>query len=130
EALVRWNHPTRGLLLPHFFIDVCEDANLVVPMGAFVLREACRLISERPDFKGRVLVNVSTRQIGSADLTRVVREALDETGVDPARLGLEITESGMLLASQAAHADLSSLTEMGIDLIIDDFGTGYSALSS
>ncbi|MFW2514597.1 putative bifunctional diguanylate cyclase/phosphodiesterase [Demequina sp. SO4-13] len=130
EALVRWDHPTRGLLLPHHFIDICEDANLVVPLGAFVLHEACRFIAEQPEYEGRVLVNVSTRQIGGADLARVVREALDATGIDPARLALEITESGMLLATQAAHADMSALTDMGIDLIIDDFGTGYSALSS
>ncbi|WP_062133067.1 sensor domain-containing protein [Demequina aestuarii] len=130
EALVRWNHPTRGLLLPQHFIDVCEDADLVVPLGAFVLHEACRFIAERPEYTGRVLVNVSTRQIGAADLTRVVRAALQSTGVDPSRIGLEITESGMLLATQAAHADLVALSDMGIDLIIDDFGTGYSALSS
>ncbi|MFN3865211.1 MAG: putative bifunctional diguanylate cyclase/phosphodiesterase [Demequina sp.] len=130
EALVRWNHPSRGLLLPHHFIDICEEANLIVPLGAFVLHEACRFIADHPDFHGRVLVNVSTRQIGAADLARAVRGALDATGVEPSRLGLEITESGMLLATKAAHADLSAISEMGIDLIIDDFGTGYSALSS
>ncbi|MFW7415664.1 putative bifunctional diguanylate cyclase/phosphodiesterase [Demequina sp. SO4-18] len=130
EALVRWDHPTRGLLLPQYFIEISEDTNLVVPLGAYVIHEACRFIAATPEYRGRVLVNVSTRQIGGADLTRVVRSALDATGVDPSRLALEITESGMLLATQDAHADMSALTEMGIDLIIDDFGTGYSALSS
>ncbi|WP_159450073.1 bifunctional diguanylate cyclase/phosphodiesterase [Demequina sp. NBRC 110056] len=130
EALVRWQHPHRGLLLPQDFIEICEDANLVVPLGAFVIHEACRFIAANPVFEGKVLVNVSTRQIGGADLTRVVRGALDDTGVDPSRLGLEITESGMLLATQAASSDLEALASMGVDLILDDFGTGYSALSS
>ncbi|SEI96234.1 putative bifunctional diguanylate cyclase/phosphodiesterase [Demequina mangrovi] len=130
EALVRWNHPNRGLLLPDEFIEICEEANLVVPLGAFVITEACEFIAAHPEYTGRVFVNVSTRQIGSADLTRVVTAALDATGIDPSRLGLEITESGMLIATQAARSDLDGLTALGIDLIIDDFGTGYSALSS
>lgn len=130
EALVRWRHPSRGLLLPDEFIAVGEEANLVVPLGAFVITEACTFIAEHPEFTGRVFVNVSTKQIGAADLTRVVTHALKETGIDAARLGLEITESGVLIATQAARADLESLAQLGIDLIIDDFGTGYSALSS
>lgn len=130
EALVRWRHPSRGLLMPDEFIDICEEANLVVPLGAFVLHEACAFIASNPQFTGRVFVNVSTRQIGAADLTRVVSAALRESGIDPARLGLEITESGMLLASHAAHSDLQRITDLGVDLILDDFGTGYSALSS
>lgn len=130
EALVRWRHPQRGLLLPQEFIEISEDSNLVIPLGAFVIREACRFIAANPAFCGKVLVNVSTRQIGGADLTRVVRGALEDTGVDPARLGLEITESGMLLATQSAASDLGALAGMGVDLILDDFGTGYSALSS
>lgn len=130
EALVRWQHPQRGLLLPQHFIEVCEDANLMVPLGAFVIEQACRFVAAHPQFAGKVLVNVSTRQVGGADLTRVVRDALAVTGVDPSRLGLEITESGMLLATKAASSDLASLAAMGVDLILDDFGTGYSALSS
>ncbi|WP_203657021.1 putative bifunctional diguanylate cyclase/phosphodiesterase [Demequina activiva] len=130
ESLVRWRHPQRGLLLPQDFIEICEDSNLVIPLGAFVIHEACRFIAANPVFRGKVLVNVSTRQIGGADLTRVVRSALKETGVHPSRLGLEITESGMLLATQSAASDLSALATMGVDLILDDFGTGYSALSS
>ncbi|MES1171033.1 MAG: EAL domain-containing protein [Actinomycetota bacterium] len=130
EALVRWQHPSRGLLLPEDFIDICEEANLVVPLGAFVLNEACRFIAENPAFRGRVFVNVSTRQIGAADLTRFVAAALSASGIEPHRLGLEITESGMLLATHDAHSDLDRIKELGVDLIIDDFGTGYSALSS
>lgn len=130
EALVRWQHPSRGLLMPSEFIAISEEANLVVPLGSFVLHEACRFLASRPEFAGRVFVNVSTKQIGAADLARVVRSALAESGVEPARLGLEITESGMLMASHAATSDLESLQQLGVDMIIDDFGTGYSALSS
>ncbi len=130
EALVRWQHPQRGLLLPDEFIPISEDANLVIPLGAAVLHEACAFLAARPEYKGRVFVNVSTRQIGSADLTHVVKDALTTTGANPSQLGLEITESGMLMATAAARADLKALTELGCELILDDFGTGYSALSS
>lgn len=130
EALVRWEHPQRGLLLPEQFIEICEEANLVVPLGSLVLNDACAFIAAHPSFDGRVFVNVSTRQIGGADLHRVVKAALATSGIDARRVGLEITESGVLMATSAAHADLRALAEMGVDLIIDDFGTGYSALSS
>lgn len=130
EALVRWEHPHRGLLMPDEFIAICEEANLVVPLGSFVLNEACNFIARNPAFTGRVFVNVSTRQIGVADLTRVVKSALTATGIDSHRIGLEITESGMLMATTAANSDLETLSDLGVDLILDDFGTGYSALSS
>ncbi len=130
EALVRWQHPQRGLLLPDEFIPISEDANLVIPLGATVIKEACLFLARVTDFTGKVFVNVSTRQIGAADLSQVVREALEETGAPANRLALEITESGVLMATAAAKADLRSLTDMGVELIVDDFGTGYSALSS
>src|SRR5690606_9360857 len=130
EALVRWEHLQRGLLLPDEFIPISEDANLVIPLGAAVLHDACQFLVDRPGFTGKVFVNVSTRQIGTADLTRVVRQALASTGARPRQLSLEITESGMLMATAAARADLKALTELGCELILDDFGTGYSALSS
>ncbi len=130
EALVRWQHPHRGLLLPEQFIQACEDANLMVPLGSWVLHEACNFILAHPTFTGQVFVNVSTRQIGAADLFRVVKQALATTGVAAERIALEITESGMLLSSSASDSDLESLVAMGIDLIVDDFGTGYSTLSS
>jgi diguanylate cyclase (GGDEF)-like protein/PAS domain S-box-containing protein len=130
EALVRWEHPERGLLMPDDFIEVCEAANLVVELGEIVLLDACHFIASRPNFHGKVLVNVSTRQIGSADLSRVVLSALETTGVAPERIGLEITESGMLTATPMEQSDLKRISEQGIDLLIDDFGTGYSSLSS
>ncbi len=130
EALVRWEHPTRGLLLPKHFIEISEESNLVVPLGAFVLHEACAFISRHPEFAGRVFINVSTRQIGTADLTRAVKSALASSGVDPRRIALEITESGMLTATKVARADLESIAALGVDLVLDDFGTGYSSLAS
>lgn len=130
EALVRWAHPTRGLLFPEEFIDVCEAANLVIELGEFVLREACSFIADRPDFTGTVLVNVSTRQIGCANLSGVVSSVLASTGVSAHRISLEITESGMLATTASEQTDLARLAAMGVDLLIDDFGTGYSSLSS
>ena len=130
EALARWNHPNRGVLLPRDFLDALEEANLMVQLGALVLHDACNFIADHPDFTGQVFVNVSSKQIGGANLTRVVRTALESSGVQPSRLGLEITESGMLLATHMEQRDIASLAELGVDLIIDDFGTGYSSLSS
>jgi len=130
EALVRWQHPQRGLLLPDEFIPISEEANLVIPLGAAVIHDACQFLVDRPGYTGKVFVNVSTRQIGTADLTRVVRQALEATGASAHQLCLEITESGMLMATASARADLKALTEVGCELILDDFGTGYSALNS
>ncbi|MDE0572839.1 EAL domain-containing protein [Demequina sp. B12] len=130
EALVRWLHPQRGLLMPEDFLGVCEEANLVVPLGEVVLRDACRFLADRPGFDGRVLVNVSAQQIGGAGLVEAVRDAITDAGIHSSRLALEITETGMLLATQATRTELDALTELGVELLIDDFGTGYSALSS
>ncbi|WP_066587699.1 putative bifunctional diguanylate cyclase/phosphodiesterase [Cellulomonas timonensis] len=137
EALVRWQHRERGLLLPGEFIQVCEDTDLIVGLGAWVIREAVAFLARHPDLPGRVYVNVSPRQIGRSDeglgargLARTVADALAEAGVSGDRLGIEITESGVLQATDLARADLDRLTELGVVLVLDDFGTGYSALSS
>lgn len=130
EALVRWNHPNRGLLYPGDFLAEMEEANLMVQLGTFVLYEACQFIVSHPEFSGQVFVNVSSNQVGGANLAHVVQEVLESTGVDASRLALEITESGMLLASHLEQADLSALTNLGVELVIDDFGTGYSSLSA
>lgn len=130
EALVRWEHPQRGLLLPEEFISIGEEANLMVPLGALVLTEACTFAATRPHYGGQVFVNVSTRQIGTADLAQAVTDSLATSGLEAGRLVLEITESGILMATQAAHADLKAITAMGVNLVLDDFGTGYSSLSS
>jgi diguanylate cyclase (GGDEF)-like protein/PAS domain S-box-containing protein len=130
EALVRWRHPERGLLLPADFIDICEETNLLPVLGEWVLREACGVVARHPEFTGQMFVNVSPRQIGAADLSRVVEAVLRETGVGAHRLGLEITETAVLSAAGSARADLERLAALGVTLVLDDFGTGYSALSS
>ncbi|GAA2729658.1 putative bifunctional diguanylate cyclase/phosphodiesterase [Cellulomonas aerilata] len=130
EALVRWRHPERGLLLPAEFIDICEESHLLPVLGRWVLREACGFVARHPEFTGQVFVNVSPRQIGAADLSRVVGDVLEQTGVGAHRLGLEITETGVLQAAGSARADLERLADLGVTLVLDDFGTGYSALSS
>ncbi|MFI5843768.1 putative bifunctional diguanylate cyclase/phosphodiesterase [Catenuloplanes sp. NPDC051500] len=134
EALVRWNHPARGLLMPGTFIELAEETGAVVPMGQWVLREACRQVAAwRTSIPGadriRLSVNLSPLQVRQTDLVDVVSDILDETGFPADRLVLEITESVALQPDQQTLARLETLHERGIRLAVDDFGTGYSALS-
>jgi diguanylate cyclase (GGDEF)-like protein/PAS domain S-box-containing protein len=133
EALVRWQHPTLGLLAPSEFIRVAEETGLVVPLGEWVLREACReLAGGYGIFAGedvRLSVNLSARQLAEPALVDVVRAVLDETGVPPHRLCLEITESVFMDDIELAAEALLALKQLGVRLAIDDFGTGYSSLS-
>jgi len=133
EVLVRWNHPTRGLLMPGQFIDVAEDTGLIIPLGLWVLETACRqLTAWRGDPRRRHLqlsVNVSARQFREADFVDQVSRVLMQTGADPGRLKLELTES--LLHEKVADAigKMEALAALGIQFSMDDFGTGYSSLS-
>ncbi|WP_418126155.1 EAL domain-containing protein [Variovorax sp. 160MFSha2.1] len=133
EVLVRWNHPTRGLLMPGQFIDVAEDTGLIIPLGLWVLETACRqLTAWRGDPRRRHLqlsVNVSARQFREADFVDQVSRVLVQTGADPGRLKLELTES--LLHEKVADAigKMEALAALGIQFSMDDFGTGYSSLS-
>ncbi len=134
EALVRWDHPRRGLLAPDQFIPVAEDSGLIVPLGDWVLEEACRQWarwhSAAPDRQPLTMaVNLSTRQLGRPNFERAVHRVLVETGVEPAHLSLEITESVFLEAAPSILATLHGLRELGVRLAIDDFGTGYSSLT-
>jgi diguanylate cyclase (GGDEF)-like protein/PAS domain S-box-containing protein len=132
EALVRWNHPTLGRIMPGQFIGIAEKTGLINPIGEWVLREACRQAVEwrRSGFPHlRVAVNLSARQFNQPDLTDRVAAILAETGLDPRALELEVTESMVMRDPQRAAVILERFREMGVAVAIDDFGTGYSSLS-
>jgi EAL domain-containing protein (putative c-di-GMP-specific phosphodiesterase class I) len=134
EALIRWQHPERGLVPPIEFIPIAEETGLIHPIGRWILREACLQMAAwnkevRPVDRLSMSVNLSGRQLAEPDLvTRVVR-ILEETGVDPDQLKLEITESAIMADAETATERLAQLRALGIGLSIDDFGTGYSSLS-
>jgi diguanylate cyclase (GGDEF)-like protein/PAS domain S-box-containing protein len=131
EALVRWHHPGRGLLLPGDWIDVAEENGAIVPIGGHVLREACGWAARRAE-EGRPLtvhVNVSGRQLADRGTVEQVLGALDESGLDAARLVLELTETHLLEAHRSLVRDLDTLRRRGVHLSADDFGTGFSSLS-
>jgi diguanylate cyclase (GGDEF)-like protein len=132
EALVRWHHPSRGLISPSEFIGLAEETGLIVPLGRWVLEEACRQLQvwqrDYPVHPPLVLnVNLSARQLAQPDLVGSVRGILEDTGIPPASLTLEITESCLMEDSDANQ--LRGLAALGIHLAIDDFGTGYSSLA-
>jgi diguanylate cyclase (GGDEF)-like protein len=134
EALVRWQHPERGLVPPDGFIPVAEETGLIVPIGLWVLREACRQMRiwdvEFPECANLIVnVNLSARQCLHPTLVDDVARVLAETGLEPARLKLEITESLVLEGSDHVIAILTALRGLGVQLGLDDFGMGYSALS-
>jgi EAL domain-containing protein (putative c-di-GMP-specific phosphodiesterase class I) len=132
EALVRWQHPTRGLLPPAEFIHVAEETGVIVPLGSWVLREACRQMVEwyaqGADPALSISVNVSAQQFAQSDIIQRIDEAIAATQIDPHRLKLEITESVMMQSAGAASTTFEELRAR-IQLCIDDFGTGYSSLS-
>ena len=134
EALMRWGHPELGMVSPMEFVPVAEENRLIIPIGQWVLREACRqmkswheLFPEHPPFK--ISVNVSSRQFSQPDLVEQIKGILSETGLEPSTLCLEITESVIMENPDTSFDMLMKLKEMNIQLYIDDFGTGYSSLS-
>ncbi|MER7754512.1 EAL domain-containing protein [Kitasatospora sp. NPDC097643] len=140
EALVRWPHDRRGMVLPDEFIALAEESGQIVPLGAWVLERAAqeaaawhaassaaRAAAGRPPL--RVNVNVSARQFRDAGFVDVVRGALGSSGIDPHALVLELTESVLMRRDDRVHADMHTLGELGVGIAIDDFGTGYSSLS-
>ena len=128
EALLRWQHPVKGMISPADFVPVAEDIGLIVPLGEWVLREACLQAAKWPS-NIKVAVNLSPAQFRSRGLTQVVFSALAQSGLSPLRLELEITESIFLVDSEANLAILHQLREFGVRISMDDFGTGYSSLS-
>jgi diguanylate cyclase (GGDEF)-like protein/PAS domain S-box-containing protein len=134
EALVRWQHPTQGLLPPANFIAIAEESGLIVPLGQWVLQEACRQVAawhaEFPTDPPLMLsVNLSPRQFQSSNLVEEVARTLRETKLQPGSLKLEITEGVIMRDVEATIGTLSQLKELGIKIAIDDFGTGYSSLA-
>ena len=128
EALIRWHHPTRGLVSPLEFIPLAEETGLIVDIGAWVLREACAQACTWPDHI-RVAVNVSSVQFRRPGLAEIVLQAVLQSGLAPTRLELEITESIFLEGSDATLRLMHSLRAVGVRIALDDFGTGYSSLS-
>ena len=128
EALVRWRHPTRGMLLPAEFIPIAEESSLIIPIGEWVLRQACRDAAGWPDGI-KVAVNLSPAQLKRGDLITVTVSALTMAGLDADRLELEITESVLLHDEAWVRSLLERLSALGVRIAMDDFGTGYSSLS-
>jgi diguanylate cyclase (GGDEF)-like protein len=126
EALLRWQHPRLGLLAPMRFVPVAETNGLIVPIGTWVVHEACRQAASWPGVE--VAVNVSPRQLYARDFPDVVRAALDGAGLEPGRLCLEVTESTLIADPEAARASLVAVKRLGVRLAIDDFGVGQSSL--
>lgn len=132
EALLRWEHPRRGLLSPIEFIDAAESCGLILELGRWVIWEACRQAqdwSEGPLSSLRVAVNTSPKQLRGEQLLEAVEAALDQTGVSPSQLELELTENAVMADEDQAAWKLTRLRDIGIDLSIDDFGTGHSSLA-
>jgi len=133
EALIRWQHPERGLLPPAEFIPMAEETGLIIPVGRWVLRTACRQLAQwdrqEPAMADLSIgVNVSSRQFLSSDLVADVRQALEESALRPQRISLEITESAIMESGAPAMNILPALHALGVHLQLDDFGTGYSSL--
>ncbi len=134
EALVRWQHPERGLIKPEEFIEIAEENGAILPIGSWVLREACQHAGnwqrEGLTPKGVFLcVNVSAREVQQPDFVASVRQTLEEAGMDPSGLQLEITETALLKATTPTMTILAELRTLGVQVVIDDFGTGYFSLS-
>ena len=128
EALLRWDHPIFGMVAPLRFVSLAERNGLIIPIGAWVLREACGQLAAWGHDALSVSVNVSTRQLGSTDLVEVVRAALEDSGIEPRRLCLEITETAMMADPAAIGETLCALKALGVRLAVDDFGVGHASL--
>jgi EAL domain-containing protein (putative c-di-GMP-specific phosphodiesterase class I) len=132
EALIRWQHPTDGILAPGAFIDIAEQTGLIVPMGEWVIRSACKqLVAFQKDPSTRdltIAVNLSARQLAQPNIAEAIANIVKTSGAPADRLKLEITESMLLTDIEQTIAKMATLSEIGIRFSLDDFGTGYSSL--
>ena len=128
EALLRWRHPKRGVIPPSEFVPVAEETGMVVPIGDWVLRKACADLRTLPEDLS-IAVNISPVQMMTKDFIQRVRAVVAESGINPSRLELEVTETAMMQDRERAAQVMRQLTDMGISVAVDDFGTGYSNLS-
>jgi EAL domain-containing protein (putative c-di-GMP-specific phosphodiesterase class I) len=128
EALLRWNHPVRGIISPADFIPIAEETGLIVPLGEWVLKTACAEAANWPDHI-KIAVNLSPAQLNNRNLLAVVAEAIEQSGMSPHKLQLEITETVLLQNTFSTLSTLHELRKLGVQIALDDFGTGYSSLS-
>jgi predicted signal transduction protein with EAL and GGDEF domain len=132
EALVRWNHPQKGMVAPFEFIDIAEESGLIIPLGEWVMRAACEQATKwhRAGFPEiRVSVNVASQQLTESDLVATVQKVLTSTGLDGAHLEVELTESSLMSDVETITQTLQKLKDFGLSLAVDDFGTGYSSMN-
>lgn len=131
EALLRWQHPTLGLLSPGRFIAIAEETGLIVPLGEWILRQACyqtKQWQQQTALPLKIAVNLSARQLEAENFCQAVSEILADTGLPAESLELELTESALMVNPEAAASTMKELKQLGINLAIDDFGVGYSSL--
>jgi diguanylate cyclase (GGDEF)-like protein len=131
EALIRWNSPTRDIVQPESFIPILEETGLIVPIGTWVLQEACRqgVAWRDSGYPIGIAVNVSARQLDTDDFVTVVEQTLQETGLDPSSLTIEITETALMRDAEQTALRLAAIKQLGVRIAIDDFGTGYSSMA-
>jgi len=132
EALVRWQHPTQGLIPPDEFISIAEETGLIVPLGEWVIKTACKqfCLWQQNDLQiNNISINVSARQFKEQDLVALFRQIIDECHIQPSHIELELTESALLNNEDHTESKLNQLHDMGLKISIDDFGTGYASLS-
>jgi EAL domain-containing protein (putative c-di-GMP-specific phosphodiesterase class I) len=133
EALIRWNHPEKGVVMPASFITYAEETGIIIELGDWVLREACRILRDKLTSRAHeglvIAVNVSARQLAQTDFADKVLGILREYGIPGRRIELEITENILMLDIEHAIQQLNELTSFGVKVAVDDFGVGYSSLS-
>ncbi|MBD3790446.1 MAG: EAL domain-containing protein [Campylobacterales bacterium] len=132
EALVRWNHPTKGIIYPEQFISLAESTGSILKLGSWVIEEGCRAIAKFNTLYSKKLflsVNVSIRQFQQGDIYSVIKTALEKNGVDPEQFSIEITENIMIENNEKMIKKLNAIKSLGVSVCVDDFGTGYSSLS-